>query len=97
MVLVAALGAGLGWSGFRFMLYPTFVDFKQVQKMLELPVLGAISLQITPAKRHQRRVDMATFLVGIVLMMVVYGGVVMFQQQGSTHVRALIASLGNQL
>ncbi len=96
MVLVVALGAGLGWSGFRFLLYPTFVDFKQVQKMLDLPVLGAISLQITSAKRHQRRVDLATFLVGIVLMVAVYGGVIMFQQQGSMHVRALIASIGGQ-
>jgi polysaccharide chain length determinant protein (PEP-CTERM system associated) len=95
MVIVAALGAGLGWSILRFMLYPTFVDFKQLQKMVDLPVLGAISLQVTPAKRRQRRVDLAIFMIGVVLMLCMYGGVVLFQQQGSMHVRALIASLGN--
>jgi len=97
LVLLAALGAGLGWSIFRFMLYPTFVDFKQLQKMIDLPVLGAISLQVTPAKRHQRRVELATFMVGVVMMMIMYGGVVVFRQQGSTHVRALLASFGIQV
>lgn len=96
LVLLVALGAGLGWSIFRFLLYPTFVDFKQLQKMIDLPVLGAISMQVSPAKRRQRRVDLATFLVGVVFMIIMYSGVVIFRQQGSIHVRALLASLGIQ-
>lgn len=94
VVLLGAFVAGLGWCAFRFMLYPTFVDFKQLQKMIDLPVLGAISMQITPAKRHQRRVDLATFLAGVMMMMIAYAGVIVFQKQGTTVVRALMSALG---
>jgi polysaccharide chain length determinant protein (PEP-CTERM system associated) len=91
---LAALVAGLGWSIFRFMLFPTFVDFKQLQKMVDLPVLGAISLQVTPEKRRQRRVHLATFLLVVMLMFSIFGGVVKYQKQGSAQVRTLLATFG---
>ncbi len=90
-VFLAALLAGLCWSVLRFLLYPTFVDFKQLQKMIDLPVLGTISLQMTPEKRRQRRVELTSFLLVVVLMFGFFGGVVVFQQQGSGQVRSLLA------
>lgn len=92
-VFLAALLAGLGWSILRFLLYPTFVDFKQLQKMIDLPVLGTISLQMTPEKHRQRRVELASFLLVVVLMFGFFGGVVVFQQQGSGQVRTLLAEI----
>ena len=92
-VFVLALFAGMGWSIFRFLLYPTFVDFKQLQKMIDLPVLGTISLQMTPEKRRQRRVELTSFLLVVVLMFGLFGGVVVFQQQGSGQVRTLLAEI----
>jgi hypothetical protein len=92
-VLLAGLLAGVAWSVLRFMLHPTFVDFKQLQKMIDLPVLGAISLQMTPEKRRHRRIELASFLLVVVLMFGFFGGVVVFQQQGSGQVRTLLAEL----
>jgi hypothetical protein len=61
--------------------------------MYDLPVLGAVSLQITPEKRWQRRIDLTTFLFVVMLMFGMFGGVVLYQQQGSSHVRTLLAEL----
>ncbi|MEZ5543324.1 MAG: GNVR domain-containing protein [Pseudomonadota bacterium] len=92
-VFAVALMAGVGWSLLRFLLYPTFVDFKQLQKMIDLPVLGTIALQMTPEKRRQRRLELTSFLLVVLLMFGFFGGVVVFQQQGSGQVRTLIAEI----
>ena len=67
-VFLAALVVGFAWTVFRFLLYPTFVDFKQMQKMIDLPVLGTISLQLSPEIRRQRRLHLTTFLLVVLLM-----------------------------
>ncbi|MDH5515433.1 MAG: hypothetical protein OEY45_09760 [Gammaproteobacteria bacterium] len=89
----AALAAGIGWSILRFLLHPTFVDFKQMSRMIDLPVLGTISLQITPEKQHQRRVDMAIFLLITMLMIGSFAAAIMYQQQGSVYLRMLMSEL----
>jgi polysaccharide chain length determinant protein (PEP-CTERM system associated) len=94
MVFAAALIAGLGWSVFRFLLHPTFVDFKQMQKMIDLPVLGTISLQTSPELRARRRVHMATFLLAMMLMVGSFAAVYIYQQQGSVFLRLLMSQLG---
>jgi hypothetical protein len=94
LVFLAALGAGLAWSVFRFLLYPTFVDFKQMQKMLDLPILGTISLQVSPEKRQQRRIDMTIYLLVIMLMVGSFAAAVLYQQQGSVFIRLLMSELG---
>ncbi len=93
-VMVAALGAGVGTSILMFLLYPTFVDFKQLQKMIELPVLGAISMQIGPDEKRHRRLHLSTFLFALLLMFSVFGGVVFYQQQGSAQIRTLLSVWG---
>ena len=90
-VFLAALLIGLGWCILRFLLYPTFVDFKQLQKMIDFPVLGTISLQLSPENRRQRRLELTSFLLVAMLMFGFFGGVVVFQQQGSGQVRTLLA------
>ncbi|MGB5473953.1 MAG: GNVR domain-containing protein, partial [Gammaproteobacteria bacterium] len=92
-VFLAALAAGFGWCVFRFLLYPTFVDLKQLQKMIDLPVLGTISLQMTPEKRRQRRLDMASYLMVLVVMFGFFGAVVLYQQQGSLQARQMLAEI----
>lgn len=89
----AALMAGLGWSVLRFLLHPTFVDYKQLQRIMDLPVLGTISLQITDEKRMQRRVELTSFLLVVVLMFGMFGGVLIYQQQGSDHFRTLLEEM----
>jgi len=93
-VTVLALGAGLGWCVLMFLLYPTFVDFKQLQKMIDFPVLGAISMQVGPEQKRSRRLHLSTFLLALLLMFGVFGGVVFYQQQGSEQLRMLLAGMG---
>ena len=93
-VMVVALGAGFAWCVLMFLLYPTFVDFKQLKKMLDLPVLGAISLQVGPEQKRARRLHLSSFLMVLLLMFGVFGGVIFYQQQGSDQMRMLLAGWG---
>lgn len=93
-VFLAALLAGAGWTVFRFLLHPTFVDFKQMQKMIDLPVLGTISLQLSPEIRRQRRLHLTTFVLVLLLMFGSFAAAILYQQQGSVQVRMLMSALG---
>lgn len=93
-ILVAALLSGLVWMLFRFLLHPTFVDFKQMQKMIDLPVLGTISLQLSPEIIRQRRLHLMTFLLVVLLMFGSFAAAVIYQQQGSVQVRMLMSAIG---
>ncbi|HYQ71447.1 MAG TPA: XrtA system polysaccharide chain length determinant [Gammaproteobacteria bacterium] len=93
-VMVLALGAGFGWCILMFLLYPTFVDFKQLQKMIDLPVLGAISMQVGLEQKRTRRLHLSTFLLALLLMFGVFGGVALYQQQGSEQLRLLLTGWG---
>lgn len=75
-VLVAAFGAGLGWSFLRYLLQPTFVDLQQVRLETGLPVLGSVSLYLSPEHRKNRQRQMASFLTATFLLVCAYGGVV---------------------
>lgn len=75
-VLLAALGAGLGWSVLRYLLQPTFIDLQQIRLSTGLPVLGTVSLYISPEYRQKRQKQLATFLSTIFLLVCAYGGAV---------------------
>jgi polysaccharide chain length determinant protein (PEP-CTERM system associated) len=96
-VMLLALVAGFGWCVIRFILHPTFVDYKQLKKAVDFPVLGAISLQIGPEQMHSRRLHLTTFLMALLLVFGVFGGVLFYQHQGSDQVRTLLAEMGISL
>ena len=77
-VLAAALGAGLGWSFLRYLLRPTFIDLKQVRLTTGLPVLGSVSLYLSPEHRKQRRMQLASFLSATFLLVCMYGGTIYY-------------------
>lgn len=93
-VFIVALMVGLGWTVFRFLLHPTFVDFKQMQKMIDLPVLGAISLQVSPEIHRQRKLTLTSYVAVLFLMVGTFVAAVLYSQQGSVQVRMLMASWG---
>jgi polysaccharide chain length determinant protein (PEP-CTERM system associated) len=93
-VLVVALGAGAAWSVLMFLLFPTFVDFKQLRKAIDLPVLGAVSLQMTDEQISHRKTQLTSFLLAMSLLFGVFGGVLLFEKPGSAQVRALISEIG---
>lgn len=75
-VLLAALGAGFGWSFLRYILLPTFIDLNQVRQSTGLPVLGTVSLYLSPEHRKKRRTQLASFIFAASLLFCIYGGTV---------------------
>jgi len=77
----------------RFLLHPVFVDYRQLKKMIDLPVLGAVSMHMSAVAIRGRRLRLVSFSMMLMLMFVVFGAVLTYQQQGSDYVRALISGL----
>jgi len=93
-VLGIALMAGFAWSVLMFLLYPTFVDFKQLRKALDFPVLGTVSLQMTEEQINHRKTQLTSFLLAMSLLFGVFGGVLLLEKPGSAEVRAFITEIG---
>jgi polysaccharide chain length determinant protein (PEP-CTERM system associated) len=96
-VLVAALGAGAGWSLLMFLLYPTFIDYKQLRKTIDLPVLGSIGLHMGPEQRRHRHRQLTKYLLAMMLLFAIFGSVLWYEEPGSTLVRTLISGSGISL
>lgn len=93
-VFLASIAVGFGWAVLRFLLHPTFVDFRQMQKMIDLPILGSISMQISPEKRRQRHVELMVYMAGFIVMCGSFFAAMHYQQEVSVQLRMLLASLG---
>jgi polysaccharide chain length determinant protein (PEP-CTERM system associated) len=93
-VMLAALGAGAAWSLLMFLLFPTFVDYKQLRKAIDLPVLGAVGLQMTQQQRQHRALQLRTFLLAILMLLGFFGGVLWYQEPGSMLVRSVVNEMG---
>ena len=89
-VLLAAVGAGLGWSLFRYLLQPTFVDLRQVRSRSDFPVLGPVSLYVSAEHKKQRRLQLASFLSAAVLLLGVFAGVAWYRDTGTAVVGSFI-------
>lgn len=70
--LIAALAAGLGWSFLRYQLQPTYINLHQVRLGTGLPVLGSVSLYLTPEHRKKRQLQLASFLTVTLLLLCVF-------------------------
>jgi polysaccharide chain length determinant protein (PEP-CTERM system associated) len=93
-VLLAALGVGAAWSLLMFLLFPTFVDYKQLRKAIDLPVLGAVGLQMTHQQKQHRTLQLRTFLLAILMLLGFFGSVLWYQEPGSMLVRSVITNIG---
>ena len=91
--LAAAMGAGVAWSLVMLLLFPTFVDYKQLRKLIDLPVLGSIGLQMTEEQQTLKLVRLRTYLLAVLVLIVSYGSVLYYQEQGSMLVRSFISDI----
>jgi hypothetical protein len=73
-----------------FLLFPTFVDVKQLKRMIELPVLGSVSMYMGPEQIRNRRTKMITFLFSTGLLLAAFGGVLIYKDTGPTLVKAFV-------
>ena len=94
--MLLALSAGLGWGVFRYLLHPTFIDATQVRDVTGLPVLGSVGLYLTDEHRNERRMQVSSFLIVLVLLFVVFGGVAVFKDRAVSMV-SQITPVGGQI
>jgi len=76
-VLLLAFGAGIAWSFVRYMLQPTFIDLEQLATSTGLPVLGSVSLYLSPEHRKKRRLQLRSFASVAFLLFIVFGVVIL--------------------
>jgi len=93
-VLAASLCAGVAWSLVMLLLFPTFVDTKQLRKLIDFPVLGSIGLQMTDEQQSLKLARLRTYLLAIIVLFVTFGSVLFYQEQGSILVRSVISDIG---
>ena len=91
-VLLAAMGAGLGWSLLRYFITPTYVNLQQIRSSIDLPVLGAVSLHLTPEHRRKRRLQLVTYLLTALLLFGLYGGVLLNTDRGVALVSNVLSA-----
>lgn len=75
LVLVSALGAGIGLAFVLSLVRPTFDDTKSMKDITGIPVLGVISMVRTDEYTSNRRVTIAAFTAAWLMLLVAYGGV----------------------
>ena len=89
--LLASIGAGLGWSLVRYLLYPTYNNLQQAKSRTGLPVLGPVSLYLSPEHRKKRRLQLTFFLSAFVLLGGVFGGVLWYRELGVALIGTVIS------
>ena len=65
LVLVVAFGAGAGLAVLLAQLKPVFINRRTLSNVTGLPVLGAVSMSVSPAERKRRLVQASGFGVAV--------------------------------
>ena len=92
LVFLVAIGVGLGWGFLRYLIQPTFIDSSQIREKLGLPILGSVGLYVTAEHKKRRRIQLTSFLMIFGLLVISFGGAVVFSESGSNLVGALLSS-----
>lgn len=77
-VLFAAFIAGLGWSFVKYQLQPTYNNVKQVISGTGYPLLGYVSLYLTPEHKRKRKIQLISFVFFNMLLFCAYGGILFY-------------------
>ncbi len=89
-VLIASLAVGLAWSFLRYMLLPTFTDLAQLGSATGRPVLGSVSLYLSPEHRKKRRLQLTSFVSAAFMLLVVFGVVILLRDSGTALVSSVV-------
>jgi protein tyrosine kinase modulator len=91
-VLFVAMCAGLGWGFLMYLIQPTFIDSSQINNKINRPILGSVGLYMTAEHKKSRRLQLASFMLVLSLLVVLFIIVVVFNASGSEMLRALVKS-----
>jgi len=79
LVLLLGLGAGIGLAWLTSQLRPVFFEARQIGDLLNLPVLGSVSMKSVGGELARSHRQVLGFTVACAAMLVVYVGLVVFQ------------------
>jgi hypothetical protein len=91
-VLVAAIGAALAAAFVLSELNPVFFTRPALSRRVDIPVLGSITMILTPDAVAKRRRETVVWATACIVLLVSTGGVVLFASQGSTLLRHLLGA-----
>jgi polysaccharide chain length determinant protein (PEP-CTERM system associated) len=89
-VLVLALGAGLGLAFAMNQLQPVFFRRARLNRVAGIPVLGSITMILTPDAVARRRREALGWATAMVLLVAVTGAAIMFANPAGALVRGLV-------
>ena len=92
-VLLASLAAGLAWSFIRFLWQPTFFAWRQLELVTDRPVLGIVSLYLSPEHRKRRRLQLVSFLSATFMLVLIFGVVLSYRLLGTAFFGSIIARI----
>ncbi|MCC6710528.1 MAG: chain-length determining protein [Gammaproteobacteria bacterium] len=93
MVLLAALGAGVGLAFLLSQINPRFYSSEELKEITQLPVLGTVSLVFSERQRTERRMELGVFALTLIGLFAVYGALVTLESMHvnlSSHISRLI-------
>ncbi|MEL7448577.1 MAG: XrtA system polysaccharide chain length determinant [Pseudomonadota bacterium] len=80
VVLLGGLGAGVGFAFLWNQIKPVFNNRQQLRDITGLPVLGSVSVIMTPRQRTLRRVQTSVFAVGFMMLVLSYFGALVIEE-----------------
>jgi polysaccharide chain length determinant protein (PEP-CTERM system associated) len=81
VVLVFSLLIGAAFAVFMHQVRPVFLDRETLRNTIGRPVLGVVSVALSSAERHLWRAEVASFAAGVLLLVIVFGGALVFKGQ----------------
>ena len=89
-LLVIALGAGTVFTFLLNQLKPVFYTRGAVRKFSGLPVLGSVSLLMSPEEQHSKRIRAMGWVAACFTLILFTGVAMMFEDNGAAVVRRLL-------
>jgi polysaccharide chain length determinant protein (PEP-CTERM system associated) len=79
-ILMGGLLSGLSLAFFLHQINPVFTDLHSLRRVTGVPVLGAVSLKLKPIQKLIFRAEIASFILGIIGLVMTYGGIIVFEK-----------------
>ncbi len=93
VVLVVAMGAGVAMAFFMSQIKQTFDNRISLRDATQLPVLGSIAMEWSPAQRFKLRLETAVFIAVSSFLMLVYFVVLLMQERLAALMGSMLGGL----